>query len=77
MPLQNHLWEVEVSCKNGQGNIDTASEDDIKGIIEDMKIACSDVKAIYEELGQIQTPEPDWACDEELTHAYHSQVTLF
>ena len=36
-----------------------ASEDDLKELIEDIKAACFDVKAIYEELHRVQTPEPD------------------
>lgn len=38
---------------------DDASEDELKELIGNIDSTCSDVKMIYEELRQIQTPEPD------------------
>ncbi|KAM7380993.1 hypothetical protein PAMP_004254 [Pampus punctatissimus] len=37
----------------------TASEDDLKELIDGIKDTCSEVKAIYEELRRAQSPEPD------------------
>ncbi|XP_028316746.1 uncharacterized protein LOC114471941 [Gouania willdenowi] len=38
---------------------DEASEDELKDLIENVENSCSDVQNIYEELRQIQTPDPD------------------
>lgn len=38
---------------------DDASEDELNELIENIKYTCSAVRVVYEELRQIQTPEPD------------------
>lgn len=38
---------------------DSASEDELNKLIENMKSTCSDVQVIYEELRRMQTPEPN------------------
>lgn len=38
---------------------DDAAEDELKELSGNIDSTCSDVKVIYEELRQIQTPEPD------------------